>query len=242
MAELWEGPHPASVWHEVLDDEIEVIVATPDGPTVRAGIVIPLDIFGIRPVFDDLCRRLATHGYAVVGIDPFTRIDAARRVEMDLEARRVAVADLEDRVQIGDMRRAAAELRARFGLATVHALGFCMGGYYVLKAAATGEFAKGVSCYGMADTPPMWEGPNHRSPLATIDRVAPVLVVFGGRDHWTPPERIEPIRSALAHRDDCEVVIYPEADHGFVHDPTVAPHRPEDAADFWRRTLAFLDR
>jgi carboxymethylenebutenolidase len=37
-----------------------------------------------------------------------------------------------------------------------------------------------------------------------------------------------------------EVVRYEGADHGFVHDPTRPAHRPDDAADAWRRVLAFL--
>lgn len=239
MAELRRGVLPATVRRATLDGEIETIIAAPDGPA-RAGIVIPLDIFGVRPVFDDLCQRLASHGFAIIGIDPFTRIEPEARAAMDRTARRQAVADLEDAAVLGDMRRGAAELRSRFGVETVHALGFCMGGYYVLKAAATSEYASGISCYGMADTPEMWAGPNHRSPLETIDDAAPLLVVFGGLDHWTPPERIEPIRRALAARQDCEVVVYPEANHGFVHDPSVEAHRPDDAADFWRRALGFL--
>jgi carboxymethylenebutenolidase len=36
------------------------------------------------------------------------------------------------------------------------------------------------------------------------------------------------------------VVVYPGAEHGFVHDPERAAHRPDDAADAWRRALAFL--
>ena len=41
-------------------------------------------------------------------------------------------------------------------------------------------------------------------------------------------------------RPDCEVVVYPEADHGFVHAPERPVHRPDDATDAWQRTLRFL--
>jgi carboxymethylenebutenolidase len=36
------------------------------------------------------------------------------------------------------------------------------------------------------------------------------------------------------------VVLYPEGEHGFVHDPERPIHRAADAADAWRRVLAFL--
>jgi len=35
-------------------------------------------------------------------------------------------------------------------------------------------------------------------------------------------------------------VRYEGADHGFVHDDTRPTHRAEDAADAWRRAIAFL--
>jgi carboxymethylenebutenolidase len=36
------------------------------------------------------------------------------------------------------------------------------------------------------------------------------------------------------------VVVYDDAEHGFVHAPERDAHRPDDAADAWRRVLAFL--
>ena len=44
----------------------------------------------------------------------------------------------------------------------------------------------------------------------------------------------------MGDRPDCEIVVYPEADHGFVHAPERPAHRADDAADAWRRVLAFL--
>jgi carboxymethylenebutenolidase len=37
-----------------------------------------------------------------------------------------------------------------------------------------------------------------------------------------------------------EVVRYEGADHGFAHDPSRPAHRPDDAADAWRRAVAHL--
>jgi carboxymethylenebutenolidase len=51
---------------------------------------------------------------------------------------------------------------------------------------------------------------------------------------------VEALRDALAAVPGSEVVVYPEADHGFVHDPDRPAHRVEDAADVWARVLAFL--
>jgi len=52
---------------------------------------------------------------------------------------------------------------------------------------------------------------------------------------------IEALRGTWADRDDCEIVVYASAEHGFVHDPERPAHRADDAADAWSRVLAFLE-
>jgi carboxymethylenebutenolidase len=61
------------------------------------------------------------------------------------------------------------------------------------------------------------------------------MAVIGAEDPYTPPEDVEALRAAGA-----EIVVYPEASHGFVHDPSRPAHRADDAADAWARCLAFL--
>ena len=120
-------------------------------------------------------------------------------------------------------------------------VGFCLGGYYALKAAATGDYVGAVSCYGMITTPESWMAPGHIDPMNTIGNVCPTLAAFGGRDEWTPPDQINGLREALADRDDCSVIVYEDADHGFVHSPTSPNHRADDAASFWTTCLDFIE-
>lgn len=49
-----------------------------------------------------------------------------------------------------------------------------------------------------------------------------------------------PLDERLSGRIDVERMLYPEADHGFVHDASRDTHRAEDAADAWTRVAAFL--
>ena len=115
-----------------------------------------------------------------------------------------------------------------------------MGGMQVLKAAASGRFDRAVAFYGMVVPPAGWVGPNTRLPLDTAAEVCPTLAIFGGRDDFTPSADIEALSAAWASRPDCEIVLYPEAEHGFVHAPERPAHRPDDAADAWQRVLTFL--
>jgi carboxymethylenebutenolidase len=65
----------------------------------------------------------------------------------------------------------------------------------------------------------------------------PLLACFGARDAWIPAEAIEKVRA----RHGGDVVVYPEAGHGFMRDGS-EDHRPEAARDAWERLLAFFAR
>jgi carboxymethylenebutenolidase len=242
---LEEGPHEASAERFVLDARdgtpIDAIHARPaDRP--EAGLVVHPDMGGTRPLFDDHCRRLATHGFAVACTEPFARAPREVREASDIAVRMAHMKHMDDEQQLGDLAQAAQFLVERDGVERVSIIGFCMGGMYTLKAAATGAFARAVPFYGMIRVPDDWRGPGQRDALDTADHVCPTLAIFGGKDPWTPPDDIEALRAAWRDRDDCEIVVYPEADHGFVHAPDRPAHRPDDGRDAWNRTLAFLRR
>ena len=241
MAELEPGPYDVDVEHIVLKGidgtAVDAIHARPDGmPT--SGIVLHPDIMGLRPLFDDLCRRLATHGFAVVSPEPFARAPAQDLTEP--AARMERVKDLDDELQLGDLEAAADFLVVHDDVSEVAVMGFRMGGMQVLKAAATGRFDRAVAFYGMIRPPDGWIGDKTRLPLDTASEVCPTLAIFGGRDDYTPEADIEALRAAWANRPDCEVVVYPDAEHGFVHAPERPAHRADDAADAWVRVFAFL--
>jgi carboxymethylenebutenolidase len=241
MAALATGPIEAEVERITLRGEggepVESVHARPTGmPT--SGIVVHPDVMGVRPLFDDLCLRLATHGFAVGSPEPFPYLDGADA--LDATARLARVKDLEDSVQIGNLERAADWLVVHDDVSDVAVLGFCMGGMYALKAAATGRFDRAVAFYGMIRVPEAWHGPDLAEPLDSAASVCPTLAIFGTEDPWTPAEDIDALRAAWSDRADCEVVVYAGADHGFVHDAERPAHRAADAADAWSRVLSFL--
>ncbi len=138
--------------------EAEVEIKTPDGTcdayfvhrasgTDPAVLVWP-DIFGLRPAFRDMGKRLAQAGYAVLVVNPFYRIKKAPTSEphadMDDPATRDAL--------MGMMKSLTADTAATDAKALVEWIdkqagvdkarkmgvtGYCMGGPLVFRSAAT---------------------------------------------------------------------------------------------------------
>jgi len=238
---LEEGPQKATVDHITLDVEgtpVPAYHARPDGEALGGVVLVP-DLLGLRPLFEDICRRLATHGLAVCAPETFARLIPPDG-SLDMEARRALAGQLHDDVVMEDLAEAADHLAAADGVGTVSVMGFCMGGSFTLKAAATGRFERAVAFYGLVRTPPEWASNNLRDALDFAVGACPTLAIFGEVDPLVPPADVEALRNIWAGRRDHKVVVYPGADHAFAHDPDRPVHRPDEAADAWRRCLAFL--
>jgi carboxymethylenebutenolidase len=196
----------------------------------RLGVALAPDIMGLRPLFDELCARLAREqGWVVCAPEPF-----AGHEGWSIDERMAHAPQMDDERQVGDLTAAA----DRTGCQRTAVIGFCMGGMFALKAAGAGRFDRAVSFYGMIRVPEGWRGGGMKD---AIEHLAgrphsPVLALVGGHDPYTPPADVDDLRAV----PDVTVVEYPEAEHGFVHDPTRPAHRAEDAADAWRRAVEFL--
>src|SRR5437867_6302032 len=160
MSAVPEGPEKATVEPIALvveGTEVSAVHARPQGEPL-GGIVLVPDIGGLRPLMADIARCLATHGFAVVAVEVFSRIIAAAGGPLDVDARRARGAELHDDAVLEDLAEAADHLAATDGVTGLAVLGFCLGGSYALKAAATGRFERAVAFYGMVRTPQMWTG------------------------------------------------------------------------------------
>jgi len=217
---------PASIAHPAVDAA---------GSPGRGLVVIP-DIWGLRPLFEELAESLAERtGRTVVTFEPFPGEDLPGAAAADgMAARAEALTRQVDARLVGDAVAAADAT----GCEQVGLIGFCMGGMYALKASTAGRFDRIVSFYGMAHVPEHFDGPGHGDPieaLAQRDGVE-VMSIVGTVDPLVP-------ESHAVDLEDVGVTVhrYADADHGFVHDPSRPTHRAEDAADAWGKALAFLD-
>jgi carboxymethylenebutenolidase len=200
------------------------------GDSAEMGLVIAPDIFGLRPLYDDMVTRLASDwSMTVCAVEPFPGFDLGP----DVEPRMAAVANLDDDRHLVDLEAAADAT----GCARVGLLGFCMGGMYCFKAARSDRFSRIASFYGMIRLPANWAGPGQGEPLAHLAVGHPdrVLAIIGELDHYTPPDDVVALEAS-----GVTVVRYPGAEHGFAHAPERPAHRPADAADAFERAHAWL--
>jgi carboxymethylenebutenolidase len=196
----------------------------------EVGLVIAPDIFGLRPLYDDMAARLAADwGMTTCVVEPFPDRDLGP----DVEPRVAAAIELDDEDHLRDLLEGADATGCdRIGL-----MGFCMGGMYCFKSARSDRFARIASFYGMIQVPEAWRGPGHRPPLDYLAQAdsARVLAIIGVLDTYTPPPDVEALIATGVN-----VVQYPEAEHGFAHAPERPAHRPADAADAFERARDWL--
>ena len=196
----------------------------------RMGLVVVPDIFGLRPLYDDMVQQFSNEWQmSVCAVDPFPGLELGP----EIEPRFAAVPSLNDEVNLQDLLEAADALQTP----VVGLIGFCMGGMYCFKAARSERFFRIASFYGMITLPEAWRSPSQGEPLGMLlsGYAENVLAIVGGQDHYTPIVDIDQLRSTGA-----QVVLYPEAEHGFAHDASRPAHRPEDAADSYARAKDWL--
>lgn len=209
-------------------------------------IFVISEVFGVHEYIRDLCRRLAKLGYAAVAPAFFFRAgDPAPLTDFD-EIKKIVAAATDDQVMsdidatlawLGDKRWAD---RQRLAVT-----GFCWGGTPVwMSVARFTEFRAGVAWYGRLARPGPGEwlaNEKRKWPLDVADHLhAPVLGLYAGLDKGITPESINQMRAAMkAHNEKGEIIVYPDAQHGFHADyrPT---YNEADARDGWRRMLAWF--
>ncbi len=83
--------------------------------------------------------------------------------------------------------------------------------------------------------------PGVKAPIEYVEGLkAPVLAFFGGKDPFIPLAEVDKFRDALkAANKPAEVVLYNDADHGFMCDDRPS-HHPVHAKEAWAKTIAFF--
>ncbi|MET4579440.1 dienelactone hydrolase family protein [Ottowia thiooxydans] len=210
-------------------------LALPEGPA-KGLIIVTQEIYGVNKEVRRVTDWLARAGYAAAAPDLLWRVAPNLDFEYaDRDNARKAIGQLQSDQIVSDIAQTAQALRAHIPqgenlpLAIV-ALGW--GGLYSYQAASLATAAAIVSYYP-------GNLPNGIDTASSIG--IPQQIHLAYHDERTKPEFRRSLREALAGLDDAEVIVYPDADHGFANrDRTEFHTESAELAD--NRTLEFLAR
>jgi carboxymethylenebutenolidase len=226
----------------VSDGTIPAYRAMPDKGGPFPTVLVVQEIFGVHEHIKDLCRRLAKAGYYAIAPELYARQGNPAGISDIQELIKTIVSKVPDAQVMSDLDATVAFAKASGNADTTKLAitGFCWGGGIVWRYAAHNPALKAaVAWYGPLDRPPTELQP--KSPINLVDDLkAPVLGLYGGADTGIPVQSVERMRAACqeAHKT-CELVIYPDAPHGFNADYRPS-YRADAAKDGWVKMLAWF--
>ena len=221
----------------VADGEIPAYRAMPEKGKSFPVVLVVQEIFGVHEHIKDMCRRFAKLGHVAIAPEMYSRQGDVSKITNINEIISKVVSKVPDAQVMSDLDAAVAwAKRSAKGDANKLAItGFCWGGRIVwLYAAHNPQLKAGVAWYGR-----LLGSPDELHPTNPVDIAAklkaPVLGLYGGKDTGIPQDTIEKMRAAVkAAGGKSEIVVYPNAGHGFNAD--YRPGYDKDAAqDGFRR-------
>jgi carboxymethylenebutenolidase len=220
----------------VKDGQIPAYRAMPEKGKNLATVLVVQEIFGVHEHIRDVCRRLGKLGYLAVAPELFARQGDVSNMTNIQEILDKVVPKVPDAQVMSDLDATAAWAAKNNGNgAKLGITGFCWGGRIVwLYAAHNPGLKAGVAWYGRLTGDKDELRP--RQPLDLAPSIkAPVLGLYGAEDQGIPVEIVEMMQDDLkAAKSPSEIVIYPDAPHGF-HADFRSSYRPGPAQDGWKR-------
>jgi carboxymethylenebutenolidase len=211
------------------------------------GVVMWPDIFGLRPAFREMGKRLAQSGYSVLVVNPFYRTKKAPTAEAGaatpVEQVRPLRETLNEDTYMTDAKAFVGWLDQQSCVAKdrkVGTQGYCMGGAIAFRTAAAVPDRVGAvaSFHGgglVTDTP--------NSPhLRAAKSKAQFLVAIATNDDLRSPNEKTIMQDTFAQAHlMAEIEVYANAEHGWCPPDTHAYNEPQ-AEKAWSRLLELYEK
>ncbi|MBX5452702.1 MAG: dienelactone hydrolase family protein [Acidobacteriia bacterium] len=221
--------------------QLPAYYAKPVGSGPFPIVLVIEEIFGVHEYIKDVCRRLAKEGYFAVAPELYARIaDLSKYTDVQTIIREVIAKTPDDRL-LKDLDAAVAWAANHGGdTKRLGVTGFCRGGRNTwLYAAHNPQLKAAVAWYGPVLSPTSPIQPRTPTDVAA-ELKCPLLGLYGGQDASI---KVEDVYAAAAKAKAAgkivEIVVYPDAPHGF-HADYRPSYRKADAEDGWRRMLAWF--
>jgi len=245
------------VANAVAVTESDVTVTTPDGTAdcyfvhpasgSAAAVLVWPDIFGLRPAFRQMGKRLAESGYSVLVVNPFYRVKKAPTAE---KGAATPIPDLlplaqalNETTQMTDAKAFIGWLDQQPSVAKnrkVGTQGYCMGGPIAFRTAAAMPDRVGAvaSFHGgglVNDTP--------NSPhLLAAKTKAQFLVAIAANDDARSPKEKDVLKETFTKANlPAEIEVYEGAAHGWCPPDSGVYNEPQ-AEQAWSRLLALYGK
>lgn len=237
--------------------ESDVTVTTPDGSadcyfvhpatgTAPAVLMWP-DIFGLRPAFRQMGKRLAESGYSVLVVNPFYRVKKAPTAEAGgatpIQDLMPLARALNETTQMTDAKAFIAWLDTQKSVAKdrkVGTQGYCMGGPIAFRTAAAVPDRVGAvaSFHGGGLVTDARNSPH----LQAAKSKAQFLIAIADNDDKRSPNDKTTLKETFAKANlPAEIEVYTGAAHGWCP-PDSRVYNEAQAEKAWSRLLALYGK
>jgi carboxymethylenebutenolidase len=245
------------VANAVAVTESDVNVTTPDGTAdcyfvhpasgTAPGVLIWPDIFGLRPAFRHMGKRLAESGYSVLVVNPFYRTKKAPTADAGaatpIERVRPLAQTLNERTHMTDAKAFIAWLDRQSPVAKNRKMGtqgYCMGGPIAFRtAAAVPERIGAVASFHGGGL--VTDQPNSPHVEAARSK-AQFLIAIAANDDARSPNEKNILKDTFAKANlPAEIEVYSGAAHGWCPPDSRVYNEPQ-AERAWSRLLALYSK
>lgn len=212
----------------------------------HAAVLVWPDIFGLRPAFRQMGKRLAESGYSVMVVNPFYRNQKAPTAENGANTSIRDVLPLKTELDKADIAADAKAfvkwLDSQPQVDTkkkVGTTGYCMGGPIVMKTAAAVPSRVGAAAtfHGGGLVTGGSESPH----LLIPKMKAQFLIAVAENDDQRDPGAKETLKKSFAaSKLAAEIEVY-KAGHGWCP-PDTRVHNREEAERAWKRMLVLFEK
>jgi carboxymethylenebutenolidase len=237
--------------------EAEVSVTTPDGTAdcyfvhpatgTAAGVLMWPDIFGLRPAFRQMGKRLAESGYSVLVVNPFYRVKKAPTAEAGgatpIDQVRPLAQGLNETTHMTDAKAFIGWLDQQASVAKnrkIGTQGYCMGGPIAFRTAAAVPDRVGAvaSFHGGGLVTTMPNSPH----LQAAKTKAQFLIQIADNDDQRAPTEKDVLKDTFAKANlPAEIEVYAGAAHGWCPPDSQVYNEPQ-AEKAWSRLLALYGK
>ncbi|MEY9854711.1 carboxymethylenebutenolidase [Catenulispora sp. GAS73] len=232
------------------DGQADAVAAFPEGGGQHPGVLLYMDIFGIRPELERKAVELAEHGYYVLVPNVFYRHGAAPLIELPdfvgNEERSKAVEQLMPMVHAQTAERGLSDAEAYLTFLSeqpgvtpgpVAVMGYCMGGGQALRTAAA--FPERVAAVASFHAGKLVNDMPESPHLVVIPAITADVHIAHAETDMRPEEVVELNKALDAAGVRYSSEIYPGTVHGFTMADTSA-FNAAGLQQHWDRLLELL--